>query len=107
MISRPSRVVIMVSMEVSQFCPPALRERRETVLRPVAGAALDFLAAEAVFDLAAERASAGSFIDLVAVLELPIALGCARLGAADDFDVLRDRVEDCPVDFRPVREGVF
>jgi hypothetical protein len=96
----------MVSMEVSQFCPPAIRERRETVLRPVAGAALDFLAAEAVFALAVERALAGSFIDLVAVLELPIALGCARLGA-DVFDVLRDRVEDCPVDFRPVREGVF
>jgi hypothetical protein len=97
----------MVSMEVSQFCPPAVRERRETVLRPVAGAALEFLAAEAVFDLAAERALAGSFIDLVAVLELIIALGCARLGAADVFDVLRDRVGDCPVDFRPVREGVF
>jgi hypothetical protein len=95
----------MVSMEVSQFCSPEVRERRETVLRPAA--ALDFLAAEAVFALAVERALAGSFIDLVAVLELPIALGCARLVAADVFDVLRDRVGDCPVDFRLVREGVF
>jgi hypothetical protein len=95
----------MVSMEVSQFCPPPVRERRETVPRPAA--ALDFLAAEAVFALAVERALAGRFMDLVAVLELTIALGCACLVAADVFDVLRDRVEDCPVDFRPVREGVF
>ncbi|MEZ0168384.1 hypothetical protein [Microvirga sp. TS319] len=67
---------------------------------------LDLIAAAVVFDLAAGRALVGSFIDLVAVLELPIALGCARVVAADVFDVLRDRVGDCPVDFRLAREDV-
>jgi hypothetical protein len=103
----------MVSMEVSQFCPldvlPWGWVRRDAVPRPVPLApALDFRATEPVFDLAAERALVGGVIDLVAPLELPVALGCARLLAGDgDFDPLRDGVEDFPGAFRPVRDCFF
>jgi hypothetical protein len=70
--------------------------------------ALVFRAAEAVFDRAAERALVGGVIDLVAALERPVALGCARLLAVDEaFDPLRDRVADFSAAFRLVRDGVF
>jgi hypothetical protein len=67
-------------MEVSQFCAPEGLPwdcvRRDVVPRPVPLApALDFRATEPVFDLAAERALVGGVIDLVAALELPVALG--------------------------------
>jgi hypothetical protein len=63
---------------------------------------------EVVFDLAAERPLAGRFIDLVAALELPVALGCARLLAVDGvFDPLRDRVGAFPGALRPVRDCFF
>jgi hypothetical protein len=103
----------MVSMEVSQFCPldvlPWACARRDAVPRPVPLApALDFRATEPMFDLAAERALVGGVIDLVAPLELPVALGCARLGAVDEaFDPLRDRVGVLSGAFRLVRDGVF
>ncbi len=70
--------------------------------------ALVFRAAETVFDLAAERALVGRFMDLVAALELPVALGWARLLAVDEvFNPLRDGVEDFPGVFRPVRDCFF
>jgi hypothetical protein len=100
-------------MEVSQFCPLDVLSwdcvRRDAVPRPLPLApALDFLAAEGVFDLAAERPLAGRFIDLVAALELPVALGCARLLAVDGvFDPLRDRVGAFPGALRPVRDCFF
>jgi hypothetical protein len=103
----------MVSMEVSQFCAPEVLPwacvRRDAVPRPMPLApALDFRATEVVFDLAAERALVGRFIDLVAALELPVALGWARLGAVDEaFDPLRDRVGDFPGALRPVRDCFF
>ena len=103
----------MVSMEVSQFCPldglPWDCIRRDAVLRPVfLVLTLDFFAAEVVFDLAAERALVGRFIDLVVALELPVALGCARWLAGDEvFDPLRDRVGDFPGAFRPFRDCFF
>ena len=76
-------------MEISQFCAPNMRlpdrVRREVVPRPVLlGAAPDFLATAVVLDLAAEHAFTGDAIDLVAPLEVPVALGCARSGAADE-----------------------
>jgi hypothetical protein len=103
-------VVIIVSMEVSQFCAPDVRLpdriRCEVVPRPVLlGAAPDLLATAVVFDLAAERAFTGGVIDLVAPLEVPIALGCVRLEAADEAsDPRRDREGDCSVDLRLVRD---
>jgi hypothetical protein len=103
----------MVSIEVSQFCPldvlPWGWVRRDAVPRPVPPApALDFRATEVVFDLAAERALLGRFMDLVAALELPVALGCARLLAVDEvFDPLRDGVEDFAGVFRPARDCFF
>jgi hypothetical protein len=70
--------------------------------------ALDLRATEPVFDLAAERALVGGVIDLVAALERPVALGCARSVAVDEaFDPLRDRVGVLSEDFRLVRDGVF
>ncbi len=70
--------------------------------------ALVFRAAEAVFDRAAERALVGGVIDLVAALERPAALGCARLLAVDEaFGPLRERVADFSAALRLVRDGVF
>ena len=70
--------------------------------------ALDFRATEPVFDLAAERTLVGGVIDLVAALERPVALGCARSVAVDEaFDPLRDRVGVLSGAFRLVRDGVF
>jgi hypothetical protein len=105
-------VVIIVSREASQFCAPEVRlpdrVRRVAVLRPApVVAALDFLA-EVVFDLATDRALAGNFIVLVAPLEAPVALGCARVLAVDEApDPRRDRAGDCSADLRLVRDGVF
>ncbi len=70
--------------------------------------ALVFRAADAVFDRAAVRAFVGGVIDLVAALERPVALGCARLLAVDEaFDLLRERMVDSSAALRLVRDGVF
>jgi hypothetical protein len=79
MISRPSRVVTMVSIELSQFCAPELPPwdlvRRDAALRAASLVSpLDFRAVEVVVDLAANRALDGSVIDLVAARELPAVL---------------------------------
>jgi hypothetical protein len=82
MISRPSRVVNIISTEANPF---VAREtlllnciRRCPTLRLLSvEAALDFLAMEAVFDLAADRALAGNGIVLAAPLDESVNLGCA------------------------------
>jgi hypothetical protein len=100
--------VIIVSIELSQFCAPALPlpERvRRGVVRPVA--APDFRAAAVVFHRAAARALPGYFMVFVADLEPVPVLGCVRLVLADGvFNPLWDRAGDCPGVFQLLRDCV-